>query len=94
MALKRFFDKKEELISQEMLQGQGKKKSKRSNFENEKESEDRKRKQQKMFREKLVTILSEQKLSVWRALDKSMTKYYQLLVDRQNLIEETGLLNQ
>jgi dynein regulatory complex protein 1 len=94
MALKRFFDKKEELISQEMLQGQGKKKSKRSNFENEKESEDRKRKQQKMFWEKLVTILSEQKLSVWRALDKSMTKYYQLLVDRQNLIEETGLLNQ
>ena len=27
-------------------------------------------------------------------LDKALTKYYALLVDRQNLIEETGLLNQ
>jgi dynein regulatry complex protein 1 len=47
-----------------------------------------------MFWDKLVTILTEQKLSVWRALDKSMSEYYQLLVNRQNLIEETGLLNQ
>jgi len=31
---------------------------------------------------------------VWSALDKALSEYYQLLVDRQNLIEETGLLNQ
>ena len=42
----------------------------------------------------MTSILSDQKLSVWKALDKSLTKYYQLLVDRQNLIEETGMLNQ
>ena len=42
----------------------------------------------------MTKILSDQKLSVWRALDKSLAEYYQLLVDRQNLIEETGLLNQ
>ena len=82
------------MISHDMLMGTGRKKSKRSNFENEKEAEERKRKTEKIFWERLVSILSEQKLSVWWSLDKSMTKYYQLLVDRQNLIEETGLLNQ
>lgn len=93
-ALKRFYQAKEDQIALELVAGQGKKKSKRSNFESEKETEERKRKQERIFWEKLVSILSEQKLSVWRALDKSMTKYYSLLVDRQNLIEETGLLNQ
>ena len=42
----------------------------------------------------MTKILSDQKLSVWQALDRSLVEYYQLLVDRQNLIEETGLLNQ
>ena len=42
----------------------------------------------------MTSILSEQKRSVWGALDKALTRYYQMLVDRQNLIEETGLLNQ
>ena len=42
----------------------------------------------------MTTILSDQKRSVWGALDKALTRYYQMLVDRQNLIEETGLLNQ
>lgn len=42
----------------------------------------------------MTTILTPQKQSVWKALDKALVKYYQLLVDRQNLIEETGLLNQ
>jgi dynein regulatory complex protein 1 len=42
----------------------------------------------------MTKILSDQKLSVWKALDKALTKYHQMLVDRQNLIEETGMLNQ
>ena len=42
----------------------------------------------------MTKILSDQKLSVWMALDKALGEYYTLLVDRQNLIEETGLLNQ
>jgi hypothetical protein len=41
----------------------------------------------------MTTVLDEKKLSVWRALDKALSKYYGLLVERQNLIEETGLLN-
>lgn len=92
-ALAQFYQKKEEKIAHEMSLGQGKRK-KRSNFESEKETEDRKRKTQKLYWERLVTILSDQKLSVWKALDKSMTKYYSLLVDRKDLIEQTGLLNQ
>jgi len=46
-----------------------------------------------MFWEKLTTVLSAQKLSVWKALDSALTKYYAMLVNRQNLIEDTGLLN-
>lgn len=42
----------------------------------------------------MTNVLPPQKLSVWRALEKALGKYYQMLVDRQNLIEETGLLNQ
>jgi len=41
----------------------------------------------------MTTILSSQKQSVWKALDKALSNYYQMLVERQNLIEETGLLN-
>lgn len=93
-ALKKFYDTKEDIIAQELVGGGKNKKKKSSNFENEKENEERKRKQSRLMWERLASILSEQKLSVWRSLDKSMTKYYSLLVDRQNLIEETGLLNQ
>jgi dynein regulatory complex protein 1 len=42
----------------------------------------------------MTTVLDDKKISTWKALDKALTKYYALLVDRQNLIEETGLLNQ
>jgi hypothetical protein len=30
----------------------------------------------------MTTVLSSQKVSVWKALDKALTKYYQMLVDR------------
>ena len=46
-----------------------------------------------MYWGSMTKILTDAKLSVWNALDKSLSEYYQLLVDRQNLIEETGLLN-
>lgn len=41
----------------------------------------------------MTNVLSEKGYALWRALDKALTKYYALLVERQNLIEETGLLN-
>jgi len=54
----------------------------------------REKKKEQMYWAHMTKILTDQKLSVWKALDKALGEYYQLLVDRQNLIEETGLLNQ
>lgn len=42
----------------------------------------------------MTKCLPEKGHALWRALDKALSKYYALLVERQNLIEETGLLNQ
>ncbi len=67
---------------------------KKSNFETEEQKAERQKRKQQIYWEKMTTILSSQKLSVWKALDKALSKYYQMLVERQNLIEETGLLNQ
>ena len=67
---------------------------KRSNFETEDQKKERVKKEERMFWEKMTSVLDDKKLSTWKALDKALTKYYALLVDRQNLIEETGLLNQ
>ena len=71
----------------------GKKKSKDKSGDKQEEAE-REKKRARMYWEQMTKILSDQKLSVWKALDKSLGDYYNLLVDRQNLIEETGLLNQ
>ena len=71
----------------------GKKKSKDKSGDKQEEAE-REKKRARMYWEQMTKILSEQKLSVWKALDKALGEYYGLLVDRQNLIEETGLLNQ
>jgi hypothetical protein len=35
-----------------------------------------------MYWERMTNVLSEKGLSVWRALDKALTKYYSLLVER------------
>lgn len=67
---------------------------KRSNFESEEQKKERIKREERIFWEKMTTVLNDQKLSVWRALDGALSKYYGLLVERQNLIEETGLLNQ
>ena len=53
-----------------------------------------KKRQEKQFWERMSTVLSDKGYSLWTSLDSALSKYYALLVDRQNLIEETGLLNQ
>ena len=42
----------------------------------------------------MKTVLSERRQSVWKALEQALAKYYNLLVQRKELIEETGNLNQ
>jgi dynein regulatry complex protein 1 len=67
---------------------------KKSNFMTEEQKQERQKREEKQFWERMTTVLSEKGYAVWRALDKALTKYYALLAERQNLIEETGLLNQ
>ena len=42
----------------------------------------REKKRERLYWASMTKILTDQKLSVWRALDKSLGDYYQLLVDR------------
>ncbi len=91
--LKDFHRKREERANNAELLGNPRMK-KRSNFETEEQKKERIKREERIFWEKMTTVLDEKKLSTWKALDKALSKYYSLLVDRQNLIEETGLLNQ
>lgn len=49
---------------------------KKSNFETEEQKAERQKRKQQIYWEKMTTILSGQKTSVWKALDKSLSKYY------------------
>ncbi len=66
---------------------------KASKGEDEEERKKREKLKQELIWGRLTGILDQQKCSVWRALEKALQKYYEMLVNRQNLIEETGLLN-
>lgn len=70
-----------------------KKKKKPSKTKDKASEASQERKKQQYYWGQMTQILPEQKLSVWKALDKALSKYHSMLVDRQNLIEETGLLN-
>lgn len=93
LVLKNFHKKREEKMNNADLVGNPRMK-KRSNFETEEQKKERLKKEERIIWEKMTSVLDDKKLSTWKALDKALTKYYALLVDRQNLIEETGLLNQ
>ena len=93
LALEQFHVDREDRAVKEQLLG-GPRTKKKSNFESAEQKAERDKRKQKMFWEKLTTVLSPQKLSVWKALDSALTKYYAMLVTRQNLIEDTGMLNQ
>lgn len=93
LVLKEFHKKREERMNNAELVGNPRMK-KRSNFETEEQKKERVKKEERIIWEKMTSVLDDKKLSTWKALDKALTKYYALLVDRQNLIEETGLLNQ
>lgn len=91
--LRQFQKRKEEYISTAMLSGNPRNK-KRPTFQNEEQKKELDQKAENYIWQKMTTILDDRKLSVWKALDKALAKYYGLLVERKDLIEETGLLNQ
>ena len=91
--MEEFITKRQELLdSQDLIANPALKK--KSNFQTEEQKQERQKREEKVYWERMTTVLSDKGLSIWRALDKALAKYYALLVDRQNLIEETGLLNQ
>lgn len=92
--VRQFQMKREEKINNTDNIGGNPRMKKKSNFETEDQKKERIKKEERMFWEKMTTVLSEQKKSVWSALDQALAKYYRLLVERRNMIEDTGLLNQ
>jgi len=92
MCLQEFHVERERMIIEQNLMGQIPKK--KANHQNEEEKALREKQTQKLFWERMTQVLTPQKLSVWKSLDKTLGQYYEMLVKRQNLIEETGLLNQ
>jgi len=90
--LRIFQQRKEEYISNTMLSGNPRNK-KRPTFQNEEQKKELDQKAENYIWQKMTTILDGRKLSVWKALDQSFSKYYGLLVERKNLIEDTALLN-
>ena len=91
--LQDFHMRREEKLNNQDLVGNPSLK-KKSNFQTEEQKQERQRREERIFWERMTKVLSDKGHSVWRALDKALSKYYALLVERQNLIEETGLLNQ
>lgn len=80
-ALLRFYDVQEEnAIKDPNFYNRGGKK--KSSYESEEQKAEREKKRQKAHWQKLQGILSEQKLSVWKALSKALSKYYEMLVKR------------
>ena len=79
--LKDFHKKREERANNAELLGNPRMK-KRSNFETEEQKKERIKREERIFWEKMTTVLDEKKLSTWKALDKALSKYYSLLVER------------
>ena len=69
-------------------------KRKKKGVESETERIEKERKKDREHWERLAHVLDEAKLNLWNALYGSLSKHHQLLQERQNYIEETGLLNQ
>lgn len=59
----------------------------------QKQEEDRKRLESQKFWENVTKVVPDETHQVWRVLDKISSKYYQLLLDRHKLIEETTELH-
>lgn len=79
--LKDFHKKREERANNAELLGNPRMK-KRSNFETEEQKKERIKREERIFWEKMTTVLDEKKLSTWKALDSALSKYYSLLVER------------
>ena len=63
-----------------MMNAKGTKKDSKSTDKARDASKDKKK--ERLYWASMTKILTDSKLSVWKALDNSLSEYYQLLVDR------------
>jgi len=56
----------------------------------ERERKEKDAKEEKVLWEKLTYVLPDHTFRIWKVLDKSLSKYHDLLLERQKLIEQTG----
>jgi len=59
----------------------------------ERERKEKDAKEEKVIWEKLTHVLPDHTFRIWGVLDKSLSKYHDLLLERQKLIEQTGDLH-
>jgi dynein regulatory complex protein 1 len=87
--LKKYQEEKENLAAQVVAPGKEKKKSKGKAMGSESEAERklRRRKEEKKFWEKMGHVIPEMNSHVWKALDKFLAKYYDLLQKRSSAID-------
>jgi dynein regulatory complex protein 1 len=86
MVLTRFLDEKKNHVVLNTSDIQKKKQF-------EKEEKEKKQLAEKQYWENLTKVLPDETEQVWRVLDKIGSRYYQLLLDRHKLIEETTELH-
>lgn len=55
---------------------------KKSDFEDEEQEADRQKREERAYWERITKVLSDRGYALWKALDKALTKYHSLLVDR------------
>merc|ERR1719465_344422 len=87
--LKKYQEEKENLAAQVVAPDKKKKKSsgKALGSESEAECKLRRRKEEKKFWERMAHVIPEMNTRVWKALDKFLIKYYDLLQKRATNIE-------
>ncbi|EGR34385.1 hypothetical protein IMG5_013690 [Ichthyophthirius multifiliis] len=74
-----------------MLESQSSKKAVKQ--ETQREIKERIAREGKKYWEKLTQVLPARTFRIWNVLDKSLSEYYELLLERQKLIEETSDLH-
>jgi len=76
-----------------MEEKQGQDTENKNSRKNKGDSKENYSKEEKVAWEKLTHVLPDHTFRIWGVLDKSLSKYHDLLLDRQKLIEQTGDLH-
>jgi len=90
--LKEFFEKKKNKNKEQMLGNITSNNVKSSGAMSEEEKREKMRYLGEVYWKKLSSIISDKTYNVWKALDKALLKYHDLLFERKQLINDTKSL--